>query len=154
MPPVGPAARSDSRSTWEPVPGIPYRHRLARCPPSLAPQRAHLTPGSTEGVRGGITRGIVRLHGHDAATRRARDRGTPPPRRARRPVDAGGCPAGGPGLRRAHEQARTARPCSRRGTPPLRRGPRAPRPVIYLDLDDLLHVAARTLGTVDVRDAG
>jgi len=26
--------------------------------------------------------------------------------------------------------------------------------VIYLDLDDLLHVAARTLGTVEVRDAG
>jgi death-on-curing protein len=26
--------------------------------------------------------------------------------------------------------------------------------VIYLDIDDLLHIAARTLGTVDVRDAG
>jgi death-on-curing protein len=26
--------------------------------------------------------------------------------------------------------------------------------VIYLDLDDLLHVAARTLGSVEVRDAG
>ena len=26
--------------------------------------------------------------------------------------------------------------------------------MIYLDLDDLLHVAARTLATVDVRDAG
>jgi death on curing protein len=26
--------------------------------------------------------------------------------------------------------------------------------VIHLDLDDLLHVAARTLGTFDVRDAG
>ena len=26
--------------------------------------------------------------------------------------------------------------------------------MIYLDLDDLLHVAARTLGTVEVRDAG
>src|SRR5215210_4739921 len=93
-------------------------------------------------------------HGYDASARRTGDRGAEAPGGARGPIDAGGRPAGRARLHRAHEQARAARSGSRRRAPPLRRGPRTPRPVIYLDLDDLLHVAARTLATVDVRDAG
>src|SRR4051812_44065932 len=73
---------------------------------------------------------------------------------ATRSRDAGRRPAGGAGLHRADQQARAARPSARRRAAPLRRGPRAPRPVIHLDLDDLLHVAARTLGEVQVRDIG
>jgi hypothetical protein len=38
--------------------------------------------------------------------------------------------------------------------PSLRRGARAPRAVIFLDLEVLLHVARRTRGDVEMRDVG
>src|SRR6476661_1462035 len=80
----------------------------------------------------------------------------------------GGCarrvaPGAAPnGRRRAPsgELSRAGQPASdrRRGprprTGPLRRRDRATRPVILLTFDDVLHIAERVLGEVQVRDAG
>src|SRR5205085_2798920 len=61
----------------------------------------------------------------------------------------------GPGVHRALEPPRAARRGARRGAPALRRGAAASGRVIYLDLEEVLHVAGRTLGgDPEVRDHG
>src|SRR4051794_26516032 len=124
------------------------------------------TPGRDLGLVGRLARAagatspalvsaaIPSRHGHDSAPRRSGDRSPASESRTRGAVDAGGRPPGGPRLHRAEQQAGTARSGARRGTASLRRSPGAARSVIYLDLEDLLHVAQRTLGDVQMRDPG
>src|SRR5829696_288436 len=123
----------------------PARRRTTRSPP---PAELWTTRDKV------VSRAVSSCCGHDPPPRRAGVGRPAPQGRTGGPLDAGRRPPGGARLHRAHQQAGAARPRARRRAAPLRRGPRAPRSVIHLDLDDLLHVAARTLGDVQVRDVG
>src|SRR5262249_43251306 len=93
-------------------------------------------------------------YGDDTEAGRRADPSTARTRRTRGCVDAGCSRSGRRRVHRAAQPPRSHRQGARRRVASICRSVAAARRMIYLNLEELLHIASRTLGEYKVRDYG